>query len=140
VIKFPNGSASPRAHDTIKGVPVGVEIVEIGCNWRSVANLRSSRETLWPGIEILREQGIPICEKPTSILLPLHVREDIRTVELRDWLDGRAKEKKRERGWVKMFNRFNYDEQKFQIKRAYLGVNFRFEESEDAFLFKMFYY
>jgi hypothetical protein len=113
---------------------LGVEVLEILCNWRGINNLRSAKqETLWPSIESLRHQGVVPCEKPTSVLLALPQRDDIDIMELRDWLDLNAK------GHFKMFNRFNYDEQRYQIKRAYVGVNFRFTDPKEACLFKLFW-
>jgi hypothetical protein len=118
----------------VLGVDVGVSLIEISCNWRSVKNLRTTKDSVFPCAEALESQGVTICEQPTSVLIPFHERDDINIIEMRDWLMANSRKR------FVMFNRFRFETYKYRIDRAYLGVNFRFTQPEDAFLFKLFYY
>jgi hypothetical protein len=113
---------------------VGISLVEVECNWRSVHNLRTRGERLWPSAEKLKTDGIEICSEPTSVLIGFHNREDTEVSEVRDWILDNCREK------YKLYHRFHYEIFPYQSKRSYMGVNFRFEDDNDAFFFKMRWY
>ena len=106
----------------------------MACNWRSVENLRTSGERLWPAAKVLELNGIPICNEPTSVLVGFHNRPEVDVTEVRDWLRENCQ------GDYKIFHRFRYEIFPYQTKREYLGVNHRFEKEVDAFYFKFRWY
>jgi hypothetical protein len=101
-------------------------------NWRGINSLRSSKYVL-PQIETLKMEGVAICEKPTSVLIPLHLSTtDI--VEMRDWIAFQGYTK------FKIYNRFQFQEYIYRVDREIIGTNFRFADEKEAFYFKLFWH
>jgi hypothetical protein len=126
----------PAARETgaglVRGTDLSVALVEIGCNWRSVEILKKSKDLVSPDASAFATAG-PICEKPTSILIRYAELVEIELPEMRDWVIGRA------RGKFKMFNRFEYENLPWRVHKEFIGVNFRFKDTSDALLFKLFW-
>ena len=108
---------------------MSVSLLEMGCNWRSVASL-AKRSSVMPSLDVLQARGVAICERPTSVLVDFcDDRKDI--VEVRDWVSEQVHHP------FKMFNRFSYCLKDYRTERKYIGVNFRFRDENDAFFFKL---
>ena len=109
---------------------MGVTLVELPCNWRVIKSVRSASSP--PALKVL-QTGEPICEKSNSIFIDFANREETELTEMRDWLVANARSK------FKMFNRFRIENRTLRADKEYLGVNFRFQDSNDAFFFKLFW-
>ncbi len=121
-----------RPEPSRRGFSLGVSLVEIACNWRTITHLRSAKPIL-PDFSIL-SRGSTICEQPSSVFIEMPQRMDIGVTELRNWVTDNTRKK------FRLYNRFQYEEHAVRIEKSYMGVNFRFEDSHDACLFKLFWW
>lgn len=112
---------------------MGVSLVEIACNWRNISQYRDSKISALPTFEALKA-GHPICEAASSVFVGFPVRPDIEVTEIRDWVRDNTRSK------FRLYSRFQYEDHAIRVQRAYMGVNFRFEDSHDACLFKLFWW
>jgi hypothetical protein len=108
---------------------LGVEVFEIACNWRTVTNYKKTER-----LQTLdRSQAVPICEKPTSVLLEIPNKPHLDIMMLRDWMNANYPRA------FKMYNRFMVDEGVYRIHRQFLGTNFRFLDQTVAATFKLWW-
>lgn len=105
--------------------------VEIPCTWRDINAICAGKNP--PPLEKIEKSAQPICDKMESVLIPIHERK-IDIIELRDWLDDQLENR------VSIFNRFSYEKRKYRIDVLFLGTNFRFNDVQDACLFKLFWW
>lgn len=104
---------------------VGVATVDVPCNWRRLTCWRKSEKN-FPDAGALRS-GLPAIVDHTNVLL-VEI-EDV--IDVRDWLKGNTRAK------VEMLGRFNFQAFQFRVERSLVGVNFRFDDADEAFFFKM---
>jgi hypothetical protein len=110
-----------------------LSLVELACNWRSIQNLKKSKDVSWISSEMLIG-GASICEKPTSVFIPRTRFIEIDISEMRDWVTEFILYK------YKMYNRFRYETRPYRLDREYLGLSVRFESSDDALYYKMYWF
>ena len=112
-----------------RGRALGVELFEIACNWRAVTNIKNAKE-LPP---IARHGRVELCERITSVLLPIPLKPDLDILRIRDWVNSYCPNS------FRMYNRFQVEERKYRTDRQFLGTNFRFEDATVAATFKLFW-
>lgn len=104
---------------------VGLATVDVPCNWRRLTCWRRSDKN-YPDAGML-QAGVPCVVDHTNVLLT----EIDDVIEVRDWLKGNTRAK------FELLGRFSYQAFQFRIERNLIGVNFRFDDADEAFLFKM---
>lgn len=104
---------------------VGVATVDVPCNWRRLTCWRKSDKNL-PD-EVALKGGLPCVVDHKNVLLSNI--DDV--IDVRDWLKGNTREK------FELLGRFKFQAFQFRVERSLVGVNFRFDDPDEAFFFKM---
>jgi hypothetical protein len=112
---------------------MAIHHVEVPCNWRTVKNVLTGNQSLWPTVKEVASARHVAHDVHDSVLVRFHERDDFDMAEVRDWLGDTCQKK------FKMFNRFYYRTQQFTIHRSFEGVNFQFAPSaiSQAVFFKL---
>ena len=100
-------------------------MVDVPCNWRRLTCWRKSDKNFPDGAAL--RGGVPCVIDHTNVLLAQI--EDV--IEVRDWLKGNTRSK------FELLGRFQFQAYPYRIDRTLLGVNFRFDDPDEAFYFKM---
>jgi len=113
-----------------EGRRVTTSVIELKCNWGSLKNWGT--QSRFPTGTTF-DNGDGPSDELTSIFLPLKNRADIEIADLRDWLVAMAGKR------FSIWGRFAIEHNTYRIDRDFLGATFRFENQDEAVLFKLFW-
>lgn len=100
-------------------------MVDVPCNWRRLTCWRQSDKNYPDGAAL--KSGLPCVVDEMNVVL----RNIDDVIEVRDWLKGNTKSK------FELLGRFEFRSFPYRIDRSLVGVNFRFDDPQEAFFFKM---
>lgn len=102
-----------------------VNLVDVPCNWRRLTHWKTSPKN-YPDIGSLKGGHACMNDNVNVMIAEL---EDI--FDVRNWLSENTRQK------VIILGRFQWSEFNYRVDRSFVGVNFKFDDEDEAFFFKM---